>query len=193
MTGLVITQEKIIDMTRTLGEGWAYPHVRRVLALGQTIAGELNYDPKIFWYAAYLHDWGAFSKYRQEGVDHALRSKQVAEGEVLPFTGLGQKAISIILDAIEHHDYRDEAPVQSAEALLLREADFLDFLGLVGLAREFAWGPNDLRKVVNRAQARIKGIRGRFQLPAAQALAEERIAEMEHLLRRMEEDSQGFL
>lgn len=190
---MLITQEKIIDMTRMLGEGWAYPHVRRALTLGQSIARELDYDPEVFWYAAYLHDWGAFPKYRQQGIDHALRSKQVAEIEVLPFTGLGQKAITLILDAIEHHDYRDLAPVESAEALLLREADFLDFLGLVGMVREFAWGPNDMRKVVNRIQERIKAVRGRFQLPAAQAMAEERIAEMEHLLHRLENESQGFL
>jgi hypothetical protein len=41
----------------------------------------------------------------------------------------------ILLETIELHDYRDMRPTQSNEALLLREADMLEFLGLIGMAR----------------------------------------------------------
>ncbi len=34
--------------------------------------------------AAYMHDWGAFPVYIQKGVEHAIRSRQVVEMEILP-------------------------------------------------------------------------------------------------------------
>jgi uncharacterized protein len=188
-----LDQASIEALTRTQGEGWGYAHVCRVMALAGLIAGDLDYHPDWFWYAAHLHDWGAFSCYRQPGVDHALRSRQIAESEVLPRCDLPLDAVPVILEAIERHDYRDPRPASSPEALLLREADFLDFLGPVGVARELAWGSNDIGRALQRVRDRIEGVRGRFTLPQARRLAEARIAEMEALLRRLQEDSFGYL
>ncbi len=186
-------KDEIVRLTKSLGEGWAYPHVQRVSRLAEHISGTLPYNPDWFWYAAHLHDWGAFPRYRLPGVDHALRSHQVAESEILPGCGLSAEAVAVILEAIERHDYRDPRPVDSSEALLLREADFLDFLGPVGVAREFAWGPNDLAQVIQRIRGRIAGIRGRFTLPLAEEIAGQRILEMKSLLARLEADSEGYL
>ena len=136
MTLLTLTD--LETLTRTNGEGWALPHVHRVLYLAQDIGTTLTYDHHAFAVAAYLHDWGAFPRYLQSGVDHAQRSHQVAEADILPQMDLTQEQVALILDAIERHDYRDSRPVTSAEALLLREADFLDFLGVIGFARVFA-------------------------------------------------------
>ena len=77
---------------------------------------------------------------------------------------------------------------------MLREADFLDFLGAIGVAREAAWGPNQLKKVIARVKSRRDGIRGRFNDPAAaQAMAEERLARMETILDWIDEESLGEL
>ena len=186
-------KEEIIRLTKSFGEGWAFPHIQRVSRLAERISENLPCQTEWFWYAVYLHDWGAFPHYRLPGVDHALRSRQVAESEVLPGCGLPAEAVTVILDAIERHDYRDPRPVTSNEGLLLREADFLDFLGPLGIVREFAWGPNNLARVIHRIRSRMEGIRGRFTLPLAQEIAEQRILEMENLLTRLEEDSEGFL
>jgi uncharacterized protein len=189
----LITRVEIENRLSEYGESWAYPHVARVLALAERIAGTLEYQPECFWYAAVLHDWGAFPKYRQAGIEHAIRSRQIAEEEILPYTGFAPAEIAIILEAIELHDYRDPRPVFSAEALLLREADFLDFLGAVGIAREFAWGPNNVALVVKRIRTRITGIQGRFTLPAAQEIAAQRIDVMNQYLSCLELESSGIL
>ena len=191
--GLSMNKNEIERLTQSLGEGWAYPHVQRVIRLAGRISGSLSYHADWFWYAAYLHDWGAFPTYRLPGVDHALRSSQVAESEILPGCGLPNEAVTVILEAIERHDYRDTRPVSSPEALLLREADFLDFLGPVGVARDFAWGPNNLAQVIQRLRGKMTVIRGRFSLPLAQEIAEQRLLEMENLLSRIEADSEGYL
>jgi len=109
----------------THGEGWALAHVHRILRLVEDIGADLTYDAHALTVAAYLHDWGAFPRYGQPTAEHALRSRQVAEAEILPRMDLTPAQVALILDAIELHDYRDPRPVASTEALLLREADFL--------------------------------------------------------------------
>jgi uncharacterized protein len=190
---MTITTLDIEQMTKSEGEAWAYPHVRRVLELGARIAGELDYQPEWFWLAAYLHDWGAFPRYRKPGYDHALRSREIAETEILPHCNLPAEAIARILEAIEYHDYHDQRPVTCPEAVLLREADYLDFLGPLGVARELAVVANDIPKAIARVHMRMDLIRGRFTLPAAREISERRLAEMEALIHRFEQESFGFL
>lgn len=179
--------------TLTAGEGWALAHVRRILRLVEDIGADLTYDAQAFTVAAYLHDWGAFPRYGQPTADHALRSRQVAEAEILPRMDLTAAQVALILDAIELHDYRDLRPVSSNEALLLREADFLDFLGAVGFARGFASGPKDLATCYRRILSRRDVLRDRFTLPRAQAIAAVRLTRMAHCLAWLEEESGGHL
>ena len=77
-------------------------------------------------------------------MEHAIRSCQIVEAEILPHLDLSSTQKAILLEAIELHDYRDMRPTQSNEALLLREADMLDFLGMIGMARDFARGPRNV-------------------------------------------------
>lgn len=185
--------EDIEQLTLEYGEGWASSHARRLLALiGQIDAG-IQYDRYAVEFAVYLHDWGAFPRFACPGVDHALRSRQIAETEILPRTDLNPNQKAIILDAIERHDYRDPRPAGSKETLLLREADALDFLGVTGIAREFARGPKDLSKCYQRILKRKEGIQGRFTIPAAAALAEVRLEHMGRFLNLLLEESGGFL
>jgi uncharacterized protein len=180
-------------MTLADGEGWALPHVRRLLRLIQEIGADLAYDAHALTIAAYLHDWGAFPRYRQPGADHALRSRQIAEAEVLPLMDLTPAQVSLILDAIERHDYRDPRPAPSTEVLLLREADFLDFLGAIGFARAFAEGPNDLATCCRRILSRRDGLQDRFTLPRARELAATRLARLAQCLDWLQEESLGEL
>ena len=185
--------EQIKQSTLELGQGWGFAHATRVLKLVDLIGTELEYDQVAIPYAVYLHDWGAFPKYAMPGIDHALRSRQIAETEILPNTGLSAPARARVAEAIELHDYRDKRPHTSIECLLLREADWLDMLGVIGIARELAWGPNDLQKCYDRILARRAGIQGRLTIPKARELAEQRIARMSNMLELLQEESFGIL
>lgn len=179
-------------LTIEYGEGWGYPHVCRVLRLVQEIGAGMIYDENVILYAAYLHDWGAFPRYRQASVDYALRSRQIAEKEILPNTNLSRSAQQAVLDAIDLHDYRDQRPA-AGEALLLREADMLDMLGVIGILREFGWGPNDLKACSERVLSRQACIVARLTLPRAQAIAAERLDRMERTLNQLKEESFDIL
>ena len=187
------TLENIIQMTMRDGEGWALAHARRLLELVKQISENMPYDSYALTLATYMHDWGAFPRYMQKGVEHAVRSRQIAETEILPYMVLTPAKKEIILEAIELHDYRDTRPTKSNEALLLREADMLEFLGMVGMARDFIRGPRDLQACYRRIVDRRYGIEGRFTIPCAREIARVRLERMEQALQWLNEESFGVL
>jgi uncharacterized protein len=187
------TLEDIAKKTLQNGESWAVSHAQRLLALIQDIGKDLTFNANILALAAYLHDWGAFPLYQEKGIEHALRSRQVVEAEILPYLDLGLPSRQVLLEAIELHDYRDLRQPQSHEALLLREADMLEFLGVMGMARDFARGPRNVETCYKRILERRALIQGRFKLPRAQAIAQARLEHMDQCLKWLVEESFGNL
>lgn len=188
-----LTLADVMEMTRVEGDAWKLSHVRRVLQLIALIGEGLVYDETAVTIATYLHDWGAYPRFQQPGVEHALRSRQVAETLILPRMDLPDTAVAIILETIEYHDYRDFRPVQSTEALLLREADFLDFLGIIGLVREYGRGPKDMESACRAVLKRRELIQDRFTLPVARQMAAARLARLAQCLEWLQEESFDFM
>jgi hypothetical protein len=98
-----------------------------------------------------------------------------------------------VLETNELHDYRDLRSPQSNKALLLREADLLEFLGMIGMAREFARCPKDGEICQRRNLEQREGIRGCFSLPRKRGTAHVRLERMEQCLTWLEEESLGVL
>lgn len=188
-----LTLDDIIQMTLDAGEDWAVAHAKRLIELGREISAGLPYDHQVLVLAAYLHDWGAFPKYAQRNVEHAIRSRQVVESEIIPQLDLTPAQKDALLEAIELHDYRDARPATSNEALLLREADMLEFLGMIGMARDFARGPRNVETCYKRILSRRNDIQDRFTLPRAKEIARIRLQRMEASLEWLLEESFGVL
>jgi HD superfamily phosphodiesterase len=188
-----LTLDEIIQMTLQVGENWAVAHAKRLIELIKQIGTDIPYGPHIIELGAYMHDWGAFPTYMQKDMEHAIRSRQVVETEILGRLDLNPTQKMILLETIELHDYRDLRPTQSNEALLLREADMLEFLGAIGLARDFARGPRNVNMCYKRILSRRDDIQGRFTIPCAQKIARLRIERMDIFLKELEEESLGFM
>lgn len=188
----LLTVADLAEATGVDGGKLAFSHVQRLLRLIDLIGVGMAYDKTAVSIATYLHDWGAYARYQQPGVEHALRSRQVAETAILPRMNLPETAVSIILETIEYHDYRDQRPVSSLEALLLREADFLDFLGIIGLVREYARGPKELHTACQQVLKRRELIQDRFTLPVAREIAATRLARLEQCLQWLQDESFDF-
>lgn len=188
-----LTLDEIIQMTLDVGEAWAVAHAKRLLRLVEQISADLPYDREVMELAVYMHDWGAFPAYAQKDVEHAVRSRQVVETEILPQLDLTPEQKEILLETIELHDYRDQRPTRSNEALLLREADMLEFLGMIGMARDFARGPRNVETCYRRILSRRRDIQGHFTLPRAQEIARVRFERMEVCLGWLTEESFGIL
>ncbi len=193
MNNSQLTFDDIIQMTLQAGEAWAVAHAKRLLELIKKIGADLPYDARVMELAVYMHDWGAFPQHIQKGTEHAVRSRQVVEAEILPRLDLTAAQKEILLETIELHDYRDVRQPKSTEALLLREADMLEFLGVIGMARDFARGPRNLQASYRHILDRRYGIEGRFTIPQARRIAQVRLERMGQCLEWLHEESFGVL
>ena len=191
MEAINLSLDDIIQITQEVGDAWAIAHAKRLIELVKQISEGLAYDAQVMELAAYMHDWGAFTKYMQKDVEHAPRSRQVVESAILPRLSLTATQKETLLETIELHDYRDMRPTKLNEALLLREADMLEFLGMMGMAREFARGPKNIETCYKRILSRRNGIQNRFTLPRAQEIARVRLERMEISLGWLVEESFG--
>ena len=116
---------------------WGFSHSVRDYELARSLAAEdhVSLDDDVLYAAAYLHDIAAFAPYEKAGVDHADRAAELV-GMLLAESGFPMTKIDAVRGAIRTHmfDRKPEAP----EAVYLHDADALDWLGAIGVARIFA-------------------------------------------------------
>lgn len=184
-----IDKDEIVRLTEEYGGQWGINHTRRLLHLISIIGEGQHYNAEVIWVAAHLHDWGGYSKWMQAGVDHALRSRQVAEA-FWAEKDYSPELLTPILECIEFHHSGD--PDRRIEAILLSDADALDFLGVVGALRDFSKKPGDLRKAYEVVQGRKEKLRQLICLEAAKTIAAQRLERMESLLTFFEEETFGY-
>lgn len=112
-----------------------FDHVLRVLANALKIAQTEDADPEILQTAVLLHDI-ARAEQSRTGVDHAaagaVRARQILNGAPESF-------VDAVCHAIEAHRFRVDNPPQTIEAKILYDADKLDSIGAIGVARVFAF------------------------------------------------------
>ena len=75
---------------------------------------------------------------------------------------------------------------------LLSDADGIDYLGVVGLLREFSTKPRELRKAYESSKARINKIKNNICLEKSKEIVESRIKEMEDIYTKFEKDTFGI-
>jgi len=118
-----------------------FEHALRVLNLAMKIAENEAADLEIVYVAALLHDSRGATPGGEDGarMGHHLASAQFA-GEILAQAGWKQERIEAVQHCIRAHRYRhDGEQPQSLEAQCVFDADKLDVLGAVGVARTIAY------------------------------------------------------
>lgn len=183
-----LDKDEIARLTEEHGGKWGINHTRRLLHLVEEIGKGLMYNAEAIWIAAHLHDWGAYAPWAQKGVDHVERSGGVAD-DFLTERGCPDDLKALILECIALH-HRTGAD-RSLEATLLRDADALDFLGVVGVLRDFSKNPRDLRAAHEQVRKRREKVPGMLQLERARIMGAERVSEMDALLQEFETESFG--
>lgn len=119
-------------------QSWGYPHSERnfqnTLKLAKLEGIKLDED--ILFAASFLHDLGGLPPYEQEGVDHGKRSADIGIPLLISF-GFPEHKLEEVREVIIGHVYYGPKP-SGAMARLFRDADILDFLGTMGIARLLA-------------------------------------------------------
>jgi uncharacterized protein len=114
------------------GGGHDFDHVLRVTALAERIAAAEGADVLVVRTAALLHDVGE-SEGRE---DHHLRG--AAQARTL-LQGQSEAFVEAVAHAIEAHRFRADPAPATLEAQVLSDADKLDAIGAIGVARAYAY------------------------------------------------------
>jgi len=111
-------------------------HLDRVWVNAQNIADKAT-DRSVLLAACYLHDLVNLPKDDPERHLASRRSAQDSE-PILKKLGYNQDQIRTIQHAIEAHSFSANIAPRTDEARILRDADRLDALGAIGVARNFS-------------------------------------------------------
>jgi uncharacterized protein len=185
----MIDYDEILRLTEQYGGKWGINHTLRLLKLVDCIGEGMEYNREAVWIAAHLHDWGAYPIFLQKNGDHAQRSREVAE-QFLIERDCPPDLITLVLEIIEFHHLPH--PDRSIEVILLADADALDFLGIVGILRDFSRNNKDLRKAFEISMKRRNELPGKLILDVSRQLAIQRLNFMDEIFSRMEEESFGY-
>jgi uncharacterized protein len=129
--------------------GHSLQHSKRVLELCLRIAEEEEEgDVIILQAAAILHDIAIPVSGRR---DHAKESAKIAE-KILKRIGFPEKNVTRVLYTINTHRFSDKKQPNTVEAKILQDADRLDAIGAIGIARCFAFGGREERALYDKTE-----------------------------------------
>jgi len=119
-------------------------HVERVYRLALRIAEEEGgyVDLDVIRAAVLLHDVARAMEDEGKIKDHAFESAEIAR-KILLDVGFPREKMEKVLYCIRVHRFRDNSKPNILEAQILQDADRLDMLGAIGIARVFnrgGWG-----------------------------------------------------
>jgi uncharacterized protein len=209
----MLTVEQARELYRGAESGHDFDHVLRVLALAERLARAEGADLEIVHTAALLHDIARADEDETRGDDHAQMAAERASALLLA-RGMAPSKVDAVAHAIAAHRFRSSAPPQTLEAKILYDADKLDSIGAIGIARAFAisgalnqrlWSevPSDAVATRNQRNAehtavaefvvKLSKIRERVYTQTAHQIAEERHAFMTDFFERLEQEVKGEL
>ena len=114
-----------------------WDHTLRVFRLCEMMGPAENADMDVLGAAAYLHDIGrALQDAANGAICHAEKGAQMAEPMVAALP-LSKKQKQNIIHCIRSHRFRNHHKPATTEAKVLFDADKLDAVGAVGVARAF--------------------------------------------------------
>ena len=183
-------------------------HVERVHNLAIRMAEKENADLDVIKASALLHDVARAKEDEGKIEDHAAEGAKMAR-RILEEINFPREKVEKVVHCIEVHRFRNNMKAESLEARILQDADRLDMLGAVGIARVFARGgwqnmpihdplipPKeryDGRSLtsVNHICEKILKIKDTFNTDTAKEIAEERHKFVEKFLERFLKEIKG--
>lgn len=123
-----------------------FEHIMRVCKNVKKIAKHENVNLNLVLAAALLHDIVSFPKSDKRSKTSSLKSAQKAK-QILERYRYTQNEIKIIIDAIADHSFSRNKTPKTIEGKILQDADRLDALGAIGIARTFSVGGAENRPI----------------------------------------------
>ena len=212
--------KKLIEKTRLYvekelagdGSGHDWWHVYRVWSIAKKIAQKENADQTIVELAALLHD---IADWKFNDGDESAGPRQAAAW--LNKNGVDPELVDAVCEIISTLSYKGAGvatPMRTIEGKIVQDADRLDAIGAVGIARTFAYGGNKNRLMyhpeespvmhesfehyknnkghtINHFHEKLLLLKDRMNTESAKNLAEQRHLFMENYLDRFHKEWDG--
>jgi len=116
------------------------------------LAKDKDLDLEVLKSAAFLHDIGGIKELNDPTgqTDHAIVGAEMAE-PILRDLDFSEDKIKHIKECIISHRYKTDNRPKTEEAKILFDADKLDALGALGIARDFVWIGRNKAKIYSKA------------------------------------------
>ncbi len=218
-TELLTLAQRTLEGEGTQDASHDFDHIVRVLALAETLQQREGGDLPTIWAAVVLHDIGQ-ERERLHGGDHALIGAEMA-GTLLRETSFPQSSIPAVQQAIRDHRMTGNTTPETLEGRILYDADKIDCLGAIGIARLYCITgrynqkiystlPPEITMPVDPVQVRqlrqrpdyspsiefgllFDNLPGRMTTPGGQELARERYNYMANFFARLHSEVSGEL
>jgi uncharacterized protein len=178
-------------------------HIERVVASARALAGSEGARLEVVIPAAWLHDCVSVPKDSPQR-SAASQMAAVAAGGLLRACGYPAQHIPDIQHAIEAHSFSARIVPRTIEAKVVQDADRLDALGAIGIARCLMLGgvmgkplydqrepfpaaraPNDRANVIDHFYVKLLTLAGSMQTASGRAEAQARTAFMRAFLEQL--------
>lgn len=132
---VLIDRVKQIQSGEATGHDWF--HTRRVAALSSQIAGQEDCNMDVVMAAAYLHDVA------DHKFGYTKETRQELLCQLMTEAAFPEKVQEMVLEVVESISFSEGVPCRKElrkESDVVKDADRLDALGAIGIARTFAYG-----------------------------------------------------
>jgi len=187
-----------------------WEHSCRVYSLCMHIGQKEGADLEVLKIAAYLHDIGRHWQDKSKGtVCHAQKGAQMAKSFLDKYE-ISEDKMWNIIHCIRSHRFRGDTMPETLEAKILFDADKLDAIGAIGIARAFQFAgelgakfhnphvePEDTKPYTEEDtgyrefKLKLSKIKEHMLTKEGRLMAEERHAFMEHFFERFLQEHEG--
>jgi len=178
-----------------------FGHQPRLYALASRIAEGENCDDDVLFAAAWMHDLGVFLGHRPADPeklavwDHVPYTIEKSR-ELLAEWGFPECKLDAVAEGIRTHQPKDDAVL--TEAIVMRVADILEQLGVIGVLRAFVKVGRDTRfaiysDVVPILERALDVLPGKLRLAQSRELARARVKVLAELLAALHEEAGNLL
>lgn len=167
-------------------------HTLRVTRLCVEIGEAEGADKQILIPAALFHDV-ARPLEKETGIPHEEEGARIAE-EYLRSNGLEEDCIRAIVHAIRSHRYSTGTKPETPEAKILSDADKLDAMGAVGIARTFMQAGehgDGIEGATAHIHEKLLNLRELMYTRTAKEIAEDRHALLQRFADALEDETRS--
>lgn len=170
--------------------GWQHSERNYRIALELAQGDNLEVDTDVLFAAAFLHDMAAFKPCSDPKMEHGDCAAIESEAILRPAGFPMQKYAAVAAAERGHMYYRDPGTIP--EAIVLHDADSLDFLGAIGAARMISLTgaqKADFGSAIKSLRSFVKDIPPKLVTRTAKTMGAARVAELQAFLDSLDRET----